>query len=116
MKKFRLFLFLVFAAVFSCGFVADDSRTAIAEKLYGDIRVVNHPGKADYKIFVTDSLGRAHLAVKIVDHSGKAYRSGLWHYVKTHGFEDYTVYFVDHPGKADISIFYTDSLGVAGPH
>lgn len=99
MKKILFALF----ALASVALFASDSRSEIAQKLYGKIRVVE--GCEDYRVRIVS--GCEDLRVRIV--SGAANSPGQWEFVD--GCEDFRIRFVD--GSEDVSIRFVD--GCEGP-
>ena len=100
MKKLLFALFALASVVL----FASDSRSEIAKKLYGRIRVVE--GCEDYRVRIVS--GCEDLRVRIV--SGAANSPGKWEFVD--GCEDFRIRFVD--GCEDVSIRFVD--GCEGPN
>ena len=67
MKKLLFALFALASVVL----FASDSRSEIAKKLYGRIRVVSSIGEEDYRVRIVNGIGEEDLTIRFVTGHGE---------------------------------------------
>ena len=67
MKKILFALFALASVVL----FASDSRSEIAKKLYGRIRVVSSIGEEDYRVRIVNGIGEEDLTIRFVTGHGE---------------------------------------------
>ena len=109
MKKILFALFALASVVL----FASDSRSEIAKKLYGKIRIVTGFGEEDYKVRIVTGFGEEDLRVRI---TSDASAPGRWKLVTGFGEEDYKVRIVTGFGEEDLRVRFVTGFGEEGPH
>ena len=87
-----------------CKFTVDEGMVSRTFELNGNVRITTNPSEAD--IFVYVSKYAADLVVTWFN-SQKTYGCGQWH--KVDKAEGFTIYFVDDPCRATLTIRYGDA-------
>ena len=108
MKKLLFALFALASVVL----FASDSRSEIAKKLYGRIRVVSSIGEEDYRVRIVNGIGEEDLRVRITSYASAP---GMWEFVNGIGEENYRVRIVNGIGEEDLTIRFVTGHGEEGP-
>lgn len=82
--------------------------------LHGSVYVEKDRKNADFLAYVEESEAFADLIVYKESNKLFADRPGLWHFVDSRNFADFTIFFVKDKGLAHFSIHYTDAPSFAG--
>jgi hypothetical protein len=69
---------------------------------------------AQFSVFIEESEGLADVRVFKEDNPLFADKAGKWHFVKTRGLADFTIFIEETKNLADFTIFYTETEAFAG--
>lgn len=82
--------------------------------LHGSVYVETERNNAHFLVFVEESEAFADMMVYKESNKLFADRPGLWHFVKTRNFADFTIFIVKDKGLAHFSIHYIEAQSFAG--